>query len=133
MIRSQQHIPVVTKETTIDEAKKMGAMALFGEKYGSTVRVVCMGDFSLELCGGTHVSNTAAINCFKIISESGIAAGVRRIEALTSEGLIHYYEKLSADLAEASAVAKTTPDKLTRAYRDYAGRDKVTYRSEMRN
>ena len=72
-----------------------------------------MGDFSLELCGGTHVSNTAAINCFKIISESGIAAGVRRLEALTSEGLIHYYEKLSADLAEASAAAKTTPDKLT--------------------
>ena len=106
-------LPVVTKETTIDEAKKMGAMALFGEKYGSTVRVVCMGDFSLELCGGTHVSNTAAINCFKIISESGIAAGVRRIEALTSEGLIHYYEKLSADLAEASAAAKTTPDNLT--------------------
>ncbi len=102
-------LPVETKIMSIEEAKKSGAMALFGEKYGETVRVVKMGDFSTELCGGTHVSNTGVISAFKILSESGVAAGVRRIEALTGNGVFRYYEELEQTLAEAAKTVKTTP------------------------
>ena len=104
-------LPVVTQEMTLAEAKKTGAMALFGEKYGETVRVVSMGDYSKELCGGTHVAHTGAIVQFKILSESGIAAGVRRIEALTGEGVLRYYGELEARLDRLAAALKVkTPE-----------------------
>ena len=108
---------VITKEMTIEEAKKTGAMALFGEKYGETVRVVSMGDFSVELCGGTHVANTGMITAFKIISESGVAAGVRRIEALTGTGLLKYYDGLEKTIKEAAGLVKTSPAELTERIR----------------
>ena len=103
------NLPVVTEVLTIEEAKKTGAMALFGEKYGEKVRVVEMGDFSKEFCGGTHVKNTGAIGSFKIISENGVAAGVRRIEALTGVGVTKYYAELEERLNEAAKVVKATP------------------------
>lgn len=105
-------IPVVTEVMTVDEAKKTGAMALFGEKYGETVRVVTMGDFSKEFCGGTHVKNTSDIAAFKILSESGVAAGVRRIEALTGDNVLAYYANLEEKLNKAAKVVKTTPANL---------------------
>ena len=105
-------IEVITEEMSLEEAKKTGAMALFGEKYGETVRVVKMGDFSVELCGGTHVKNTSAITAFKIISETGVAAGVRRIEALTSDAVFAYYDKIEAEIEAAAKVVKATPANL---------------------
>ena len=109
----QEGLDVVTQEMSLDEAKKTGAMALFGEKYGEKVRVVKMGDFSTELCGGTHVGNTGTIHAFRILSEAGIAAGVRRIEALTGDGLMLYYRNLEDTLHEAARAAKTSPAELT--------------------
>ena len=111
-------LPVVVKNMPIEEAKKTGAQALFGEKYGDIVRVVNMGDFSIEFCGGTHVQNTSEIAAFKIISETGVAAGVRRIEALTSEGLMKYYDELEEKLKNAANLLKATPDNLA---------DKITH------
>ena len=108
----QASLPVVTEIMNVEDAKKSGAMALFGEKYEDEVRVVSMGDFSRELCGGTHVANTGTITVFKIVSESGIAAGVRRIEALTGDGVFVYYKEAEQKLARAAALLKTTPNEL---------------------
>ena len=108
----QAGLPVVTNVMNIEEAKKTGAMALFGEKYENDVRVVSMGDFSRELCGGTHVPNTGVITAFKIVSESGVAAGVRRIEALTGDGVFRYYKEIEMKLHEAAKLLKATPDNL---------------------
>ena len=108
----QASLPVVTDVMDLEDAKKTGAMALFGEKYEEKVRVVSMGDFSRELCGGTHVANTGEITLFKIVSESGISAGVRRIEALTGTHVLDYYKKMEQELTEASRLVKTTPAEL---------------------
>ncbi len=111
-------LDVIVKNMPIEEAKKTGAQALFGEKYGDIVRVVNMSDFSIEFCGGTHVKNTSEIMAFKIISETGVAAGVRRIEALTSDGLMKYYAQIEETLNKAAHLMKTTPDNLA---------DKITH------
>ncbi|MGN0333825.1 MAG: alanine--tRNA ligase [Lachnospiraceae bacterium] len=105
-------LPVKAENMPIEEARKTGAAALFGEKYGDIVRVVSMGEFSKEFCGGTHVSNTGVITAFKIISETGVAAGVRRIEALTSKGLMKYYDNLEVKLVEVSKLVKAKPNQL---------------------
>lgn len=100
-------IPVVTIETDIDTAKNMGAMALFGEKYGKEVRVVNIGDYSIELCGGTHVANTEDIGIFKIVSESGIGAGVRRIEAVTSKEAYQLLQEEERQVKEIATLVKS--------------------------
>ena len=99
-------MPVVIQNLPIEEAKKMGAMALFGEKYGSVVRVVDAGGWSTEFCGGTHVKNTAQIGCFKILSESSVAAGIRRIEATTGFGVLRLLDERTDVLARAAAALK---------------------------
>ncbi|MGL4738546.1 MAG: alanine--tRNA ligase [Cellulosilyticaceae bacterium] len=99
-------LPVNVLETSIDEAKAMGAMALFGEKYGQTVRVVNMGDYSVELCGGTHLVNTAQVGTFKIVSETGVGSGTRRIEAVTGKGALEYFNGLEVTLNTIAAVSR---------------------------
>ena len=103
---------VETKEMSIDEAKKLGAIALFGEKYGDVVRVVNMGGKSIELCGGTHVDNTAKVGPFRITSESSVASGVRRIEAVTGEAFLNLVDEMNARLVKAAEMLKTTPMEL---------------------
>ena len=104
--------PIEIKQMPVDEAKKLGAMALFGEKYGDTVRVVNMGGYSIELCGGCHLKNTSEAGLCKIVSEGGVAAGVRRIEAVTGEGVLKYIEEKNAIIAESAAALKTTEGEL---------------------
>ena len=104
-----EDLPVETRVMSLEEAKKTGAMALFGEKYGDTVRVVMIGDFSRELCGGTHVGHTGEIASFKILSESGVAAGVRRIEAITGNNVTAYYQEMEERLNAVARVLKTSP------------------------
>lgn len=106
-------LPVESQEMTMEEARKLGAVALFGEKYGDTVRVISVGDVSRELCGGTHVSTTGRIRGFKVLSETGIGAGVRRIEAITGDSMIRHLFKIEATLDKAAAAAKTRPENLT--------------------
>ncbi|MEG6585611.1 alanine--tRNA ligase [Dendrosporobacter sp. 1207_IL3150] len=107
-----ESIPVNIMEVSQDEAKKIGATALFGEKYGEIVRVVCVDECSKELCGGTHVANTAEIGLFKIISESGVASGVRRIEAVTGRGAINYLNNREKLLIDAADAIKTRPEEI---------------------
>lgn len=118
-------LPVSAENMAIEEARKTGAAALFGEKYGDIVRVVSMGEFSKEFCGGTHVSNTSMITAFKIISETGVAAGVRRIEALTSSGLIDYYNEIEARYTDVLKLLKAKPEQLTDKIRGLLSENKA--------
>lgn len=110
--------------TDMEQAKKLGAVALFGEKYGDVVRVVSMGDYSTELCGGTHVKATGAIGSFKILSESSIAAGVRRIEAITGEEVLRYIAGQEEKVEKAATLLKTTPDNLLERIEALQAREK---------
>ncbi len=104
-----ENLKVSVREMPVDEAKSLGAMALFGEKYGNIVRVVQSGDYSIELCGGTHLSFTAQAGLVKVLGESGVAAGVRRIEALTGQGAIDYYKEKEEQLNGIAGALKSSP------------------------
>jgi alanyl-tRNA synthetase len=104
-----ENLPISTAEMPIDDAIERGAMALFGEKYGAEVRVVQMSDFSLELCGGTHLNATGEVGFFNLISESAVAAGVRRIEAVTGEGAYRFVKEMSRNLSEIGQLMKAAP------------------------
>jgi alanyl-tRNA synthetase len=104
-----ENLVVDVREMPVDEAKSLGAMALFGEKYGNIVRVVRAGDYSVELCGGTHLGSTAQAGLVKILGESGVAAGVRRIEALTGKGALEYYNEKEEQLDGIASALKSTP------------------------
>ncbi|MBR0400693.1 MAG: alanine--tRNA ligase [Mogibacterium sp.] len=109
-----EFLPIKMEEMPIDEAKKLGAMALFGEKYGDIVRVVSMGDYSIEFCGGTHIDNTGKVGGFKIISEGGIASGVRRIEAITGSNVIRYLAGKETTISSVAASLKSSESDLVR-------------------
>jgi alanyl-tRNA synthetase len=125
----QANLPSHTEMMTPEEAKQSGAMALFDEKYGDQVRVLSMGEFSVELCGGTHVSHTGDIGLFKITTETGIAAGVRRIEALTGDSALDYFEQQEALLQTLSGLLKTNwqdaPEKLTQLIEKNKAQEKI--------
>jgi len=108
-----------------DEAIKSGAMALFGEKYGDEVRVLRMGEFSTELCGGTHVVRTGDIGAFKIVSEGGVAAGIRRVEAITGEGTLAYLRDTENKLSSAAALLRANPDELAAKVQQLLDRNKT--------
>ncbi len=109
-----EYLPIKMEEMPIEDAKKLGAMALFGEKYGDIVRVVSMGDYSVEFCGGTHIDNTGKVGGFKIISEGGIASGVRRIEAITGSNVISYLAGKESTINTVAHTLKSTETDLTR-------------------
>ena len=112
--KADEYLPVKMEEMPIEEAKKLGAMAIFGEKYGDIVRVVSMGDYSVEFCGGTHIDNTGKVGGFKITSEAGIAAGVRRIEAITGSGVVRYLAGKENTISNVATALKSSEADLTR-------------------
>ena len=121
-----ESLPITISQESIENARKMGAMALFGEKYGNVVRVVNMGGYSIELCGGAHLENTAQVGSFKIVSESGIASGVRRIEALTGAAALKHYQQQEETLKAVCKAVKATPDNMLKRIETLIAEQKQT-------